>query len=139
MLDHYSCATGDGNRGLAVLTSSSEVLRSVSESPRGRPAVLHDLDLGPRARGVDQLPVKLGFGSESPQGRPALSDNSGPVPRAPWFDQLSQVTPAQVLRFPVEQLYRAPRARAQCTAGSTSCPGGLRPGSLCPRGRPSVP
>ena len=54
-------------------------------------------------------------------------------------DQLSRGTPAQVLGFAVDQLYRVPRARARCPAGSTSCPGGLGPGSECPRGGPSLP
>ena len=139
MVDHFSWATGDCTRGLARLTSSSGGLGSVSESPRGRPAVSYDLDLGPRARGVEQLPGKLGSGSESPQGRPAVSYDSATGPRARGVEQLSQVTPAQVLGFAVDQLYRAPRARAQCTAGSTSSPAGLGPGSECPRGRPSVP
>ena len=55
MVDHFSWATGDCPRGLAALTSSSEGLGSVSESPRGRPAVSRDSRLSPRARGVDQL------------------------------------------------------------------------------------
>ena len=106
MVDHFSWATGDCPRGLAALTSSSEGLGSVSESPRGRPAVSRDSRLSPRARGVDQL---------------------------------SQVTPAQVLGPAVDQLSRAPRGRARCTAGFTSCLGGLGPGSECPGCRPSVP
>ena len=79
-----------------MLTSSSEGLGCMSESPRGRPDVSSDSLLSPRARGVDQL---------------------------------SQVTPDQVLGPTVEQLSREPRARSRCTAGFTSCPGGLRPGS----------
>ena len=55
MVDHFSWATGDCPRGRAGLTSSSEGLGSVSESPRGRPAVSRDSRLSPRARGVDQL------------------------------------------------------------------------------------
>ena len=106
MVDHFSWATGDCPRDLAALTSSSEGLGSVSESPRGRPAVSRDSRLSPRARGVDQL---------------------------------SQVTPAQVLGLMIDQLSRAPRGRARCTAGFTSCLGGLGPGSECPGCRPSVP
>ena len=139
MVDHFSWATGDCTRGLARLTSSSGGLGSVSESPRGRPAVSYDLDLGPRARGVEQLPGKLGSGSESPQGRPAVSYDSATGPRARGVEQLSQVTPAQVLGFAVDQLYRAPWARVRCPARSTSSPGGLGPASECPRGRPAVP
>ena len=139
MIDHFSWATGDCTRGLAGLTSSSEGLGSVSESPRARPALSHDLDPTPRARGVYQHPGQLGSGSESPQGRPALSHDSGTGPRACGVNQLSQVNPAQVLGFAVDQLYLAPRARARCTTGSTSCSGGLGPGSECPRCGPSVP
>ena len=77
--------------------------------------------------------------SESPRGRPAVSRDSRLSPRARGVDQLSQVTPAQVLGPAVDQLSRAPRGRARCTAGFTSCLGGLGPGSECPGCRPSVP
>ena len=77
--------------------------------------------------------------SESPRGRPAVSRDSRLSPRARGVDQLSQVTPAQVLGPAVDQLSRAPRGRARCTAGFTSCLGGLGPGYECPGCRPSVP
>ena len=138
-MDQLSWATGDCTRGLAVLTSISECLGSVSESPRGRPAVSYDLDPGPRARGGDQIPGNLRSGTDSPQARPAVSYDSGTSPRARGVDQVSQVTPAHVLGFAVDQLYRAPWARVRCPARSTSSPGGLGPASECPRGRPAVP
>ena len=77
--------------------------------------------------------------SEIPWGRPAVSRDSRLSPTARGVDQLSQLTLAYVLGFTVDQLYRAPHARARCTTGSTCCRGGLGTGSECPWGRPSVP
>ena len=128
-----SWATPDCTRGLAELTSSSEGLGSVFESLQCRSAVSRNSRLRPRARGVDQLSLQFGAGSESPQGRPAVSHDSGPGPRSRGVDQLSQVTPAQVLGPTVDLMSQAPRARARCPARLTSCPGGLGPGSECPR------
>ena len=77
--------------------------------------------------------------SEGLRDRPAVPGDSGACLRARRVDQLSQVTPAQVLGPVVDQLYRAPGARARCPAGSSNCLGGLRPGSEFPGCRPSVP
>ena len=104
------------------MTSFTGRLGPVLDVPRGLPAVPGDSRPGPRVRGGPALPGAL-----------------GPCSMSRGVYQLSQVTPAQVLGFAVDQLYRAPRDRARCPAGSTSCPGGHRPGSECPRGRTSVP
>ena len=107
----------------AVLSSSHGRLGPGSECPRSLPAALGDSGPPPKSRGVDQLSQATWALARAP-----LCSNSYPL--RPWtesegtqFDQLSQVTWAHVGGFP----------------DLTSCPGGLRPGSKGPRGRPSLP
>ena len=123
-----------------VVDQGSGATRAPVRGPEsGRPSVLGNWGLYPRPRGVDNSSKGLGSAFESLRGRPAVSRDSWLSPRARGVDQLSQVTPAQVLGPAVNHLSQAPRAHARCPVGSTSCPVGLRPGSECPRCRPSVP
>ena len=132
--------TRDSERGPAVSTSFPRRLGPVSNAQRCRPAVPDNSSLGPRSRGVDQLPWmthaqvrgpavsircpgRLGPVSECPRARSAVPGNLGPLPWACGVDQLSRTT----------------RFRVRVLEVSTSCPARLMIWSRGSLGQPPLP
>ena len=143
-------------RGAAVSTSTpgQTVLRS--DGPRCRPGLRRDSGQCLRACGFGQLsrvtrdcargptvsnsfPGCLTLGSVGPRFLPMVKGDLGPGPRACGGPAVpSNLCPCPMSRG-VYQLSRTTRARVPGTAGWTSCPGRLVPGSACPQVRPAVP
>ena len=122
-VNQTSQATPAWLRGPTVSHSSPGTLALWTDGPRGRPA--DPGDFGPVSKG--------------PWGRPTFPGVSGLCPRDRGMDHLSQATQVRVRGPAAYLLSRVTWACARCHAGSTSCPGGLRPGSRIPWCRPAVP
>ena len=122
-VNQTSQATPAWLRGPTVSHSSPGTLALWTDGPRGRPA--DPGDFGPVSQG--------------PWGRPTFPGVSGLCPRDRGMDHLSQATQVRVRGPAAYLLSRMTWACATCHAGSTSCPGGLRPGSRIPWCRPAVP
>ena len=138
-VDQLSGAIRACAQGPAVSTNHPGQLRSRSDDPRVRPAVLGDAALGLRVLDVDQTFRALGPWSEGLRGRPTVPHDSGPCPMARVFDQLSRANRPRV-RWHAWST-SSPRDSAQLPglAGSTISSEPFVLWSECQGGRPAIP